>query len=226
MLEYPELILVLSPFGSGAGRCRQARSTNEGQTKSSDVERWRWWRKEKGGCEIRWSWRDGGLERARASTVVEGFEGFSSAEALCANPCNALDLSAAANVALPLRAVLARQGSRRGAGKAKLKRFFAPLGNPAGDTAAQSRQVVESPAGEWVAFFSCAAAGPARAGEAAVGCECLCLCLYLRRTHMFFVDLRLVRHSLSCQIKCAIWRADWFHTQALVREGDLSFRSR
>lgn len=27
--------------------------------------------------------------RARASMTVEGFEGFSSADALCANPCNA-----------------------------------------------------------------------------------------------------------------------------------------
>lgn len=34
-------------------------------------------------------WCDGVPGRARASVAVEGFEGFSSADALRANPCNA-----------------------------------------------------------------------------------------------------------------------------------------
>lgn len=75
--------------------------------------------------ELQWPWR-----------ASKGF----LLQMLCARtPATLLlDLSVAANATITDThvALAALQGSRRGAGKAKLKRSFAPLGNPAGSTAA------------------------------------------------------------------------------------------
>ena len=88
------------------------------------------------------------------------------------------------------------QGSGRGAGKAKLKHSFAPLGNPAGSAAAQSRQSVQSPAREWSAPFRGAAAATVGGGEAAVGWE------FLRSHVPRGLALRL--ETPTCPVKTAV----------------------
>ena len=61
------------------------------------------------------------------------------------------------------------QGSGRGAGKAKLKRSSALLGNPAGPVARSHVSPLQSPACEWTAPFRGDAAVAVEAGETTFG---------------------------------------------------------
>ncbi|KAF1931862.1 uncharacterized protein M421DRAFT_406185 [Didymella exigua CBS 183.55] len=94
--------------------------------------------------------------------AVEGFEGFSSADALRANPCNASSGPVgSANATITditdaHEALALLQGSRRGAGKTKLKCLSAPLGNPTGRQACSQRAAQSRHCRGW-------------AGEAAAG---------------------------------------------------------
>lgn len=84
------MILVFSPFGSGAADAGRRDAQMRVERSQSNV-------KCCGSCGEKGTvgsravpaWCDEGLGRTRASMAVEGFEGFSSADALRAHPCSA-----------------------------------------------------------------------------------------------------------------------------------------